>query len=122
MKYKDLTGTRFGRATAVRYVGRELSGNALWECRCDCGEVFETSSSNLKTGRTRSCGCLRKENARKHLPEANKVWRIPVVVVSKRKKTKCGSAAEAGRLVGCAPCTVLRYMKSGGEFRGYRFE
>lgn len=33
-------------------------------CRCDCGKEKVISQSNLRTGRTRSCGCLVSENAR----------------------------------------------------------
>jgi len=30
-----------------------------WLCKCDCGNTYEVSSSNLKNGTTRSCGCIK---------------------------------------------------------------
>ena len=60
-KYKDLTGTRFGRVVALNYCGREQNGAARWRVKCDCGCEFEASARNLITGRTRSCGCLRRD-------------------------------------------------------------
>lgn len=52
----DLTGQRFGRLTAVRYVCRR-GGNSIWECVCDCGRVCQSAANNLKCGHTQSCGC-----------------------------------------------------------------
>lgn len=33
-----------------------------WLCRCDCGAEREVYHSHLKSGESRSCGCLRHEN------------------------------------------------------------
>lgn len=60
-KYMDITGQRYGRITAVRYVRTNEYGNAVWRVRCDCGVEFETAAVNLRNGKTRSCGCLRDE-------------------------------------------------------------
>jgi hypothetical protein len=49
-------GLRFGRLVAVRYVHNERAG-ALWQCRCDCGQMTIALVSNLRHGRTKSCGC-----------------------------------------------------------------
>lgn len=32
-------------------------GNPLWRCRCDCGNLVETTKRRLLTGNIRSCGC-----------------------------------------------------------------
>lgn len=39
--------------------------NARWKVRCDCGEIFEVTATNVKSGHTKSCGCLRIENNKK---------------------------------------------------------
>jgi len=59
-KLIDLTGRRFGRLTAVSYVGM-VGHNSFWRCVCDCGNEANVSSHKLRTGHTRSCGCLHKE-------------------------------------------------------------
>lgn len=59
--YKDRTGIKYGRLTAIRDCGKNKQGNILWECRCDCGNIAVLRSSSL--GRSLSCGCLRKEKA-----------------------------------------------------------
>jgi hypothetical protein len=53
----DLTGNRFGRLIAV---SRAKSGSdgARWNCLCDCGRECVVRASKLRSGHTRSCGCL----------------------------------------------------------------
>ena len=61
-KKLDLTGQRFGRLVVIRKsVERANAGEVLWECKCDCGEFSVVKSGNLRSGSTKSCGCLRKE-------------------------------------------------------------
>ena len=57
----DLKGVRFGRLIAIRPVGNKKGHGTEWECKCDCGKVIETQRSNLRYGRTTSCGCRRLE-------------------------------------------------------------
>lgn len=56
---KDFTGEKFGLLTAIRRVGKNAQRVSLWECICDCGKTTTVSGSNLGSGHTRSCGCLR---------------------------------------------------------------
>lgn len=37
-------------------------------CRCDCGVVRVVDSSRLRSGKSRSCGCLRREESRSRSP------------------------------------------------------
>lgn len=56
----DLTGQRFNRLVVIEFV--EKRGlNAYWKCVCDCGIVKTLRGSNIKSGHTKSCGCLHKE-------------------------------------------------------------
>lgn len=58
---RDITGHRFGRLTAIRRDGVGDCWQAKWICRCDCGNEVSVFKSNLMSGRTRSCGCLKSE-------------------------------------------------------------
>jgi hypothetical protein len=54
----DITGQTFGRLTAVRHVtGRQ------WLFRCACGTERVINAYNVRSGHTRSCGCLNRETA-----------------------------------------------------------
>ncbi len=58
----DLTGQRFGRLIAVS-IG---SDRRHWTCLCDCGRSVNVRSDCLKSGNSRSCGCLKRDSATKH--------------------------------------------------------
>jgi hypothetical protein len=58
----DLSGQKFSRLTALE---RALDAKGTrWICRCDCGNLVVVRGIYLRTGNTRSCGCLAKEQAR----------------------------------------------------------
>lgn len=61
-RYKDITGMRFGKLTAIEYVGKDAYNNALWKCKCDCGNETVTRGSALRKGEVKSCGCLHAPN------------------------------------------------------------
>ena len=69
MKRIDLTGQRFGRLTVIRYDHSEHSG-ARWLCKCDCGNEKVIASYSLRSGKTRSCGCLNSDASRAKLEKA----------------------------------------------------
>lgn len=57
MRREDIAGQVFGRYTAVSY-----AGNRRWLCRCACGTEEIIWTSDLKSGKTKSCGCYRREH------------------------------------------------------------
>lgn len=63
-KLLDLTGQKFGRLTAIRFKGREGT-KTLWECVCECGNSYTTAANYLRTGDTKSCGCLMQSGVNK---------------------------------------------------------
>lgn len=56
------TGQRFGRLVMVSFIERKTT-DVYWSAVCDCGNVVRVCVSNVRTGHTRSCGCLRQELA-----------------------------------------------------------
>lgn len=58
----DLTGQRFSRLYVVKLA--TTTPRVKWECRCDCGNVVSVAASQLRSGHTRSCGCLHRETGR----------------------------------------------------------
>jgi hypothetical protein len=60
----DITGMRFGRLVAIAFSGEKSNGGAyLWLARCDCGAQIKASVGSLRSGNTKSCGCLHREAA-----------------------------------------------------------
>jgi hypothetical protein len=63
--FKDITGQRFERLTAIKRLGR-IGGGSRWLCKCDCGNHKEVFLTHLTRGLIRSCGCLWQEARTKH--------------------------------------------------------
>ena len=57
----DLIGRKFGRLTVLERYPEKKKGYIQWVCECQCGNIIVVRSDLLKSGNTRSCGCLAKE-------------------------------------------------------------
>lgn len=62
-KIKDVTGIRYGMLTVKSWHSMK-NGAARWLCLCDCGEYTIVYGGSLRSGTTKSCGCLRKHPQR----------------------------------------------------------
>ena len=62
-KFIDLTGQKFNKLTVLHRL--EKISPVTWVCQCDCGNICNVQSANLKNGHTKSCGCLQKEKTKK---------------------------------------------------------
>lgn len=60
-KFERLTGQKFGRLTVIEYLGINPDNNAMWKCKCDCGNEIVTVTGKLKGGYVKSCGCLTRD-------------------------------------------------------------
>ena len=62
--YNDLTGKRFDMLVVLNRVEKpkHLKKDCVyWLCKCDCGNLHIVSGSNLVTGHTTNCGCVKKQ-------------------------------------------------------------
>lgn len=55
------SGERFGRLTIISLSHKGKRSRSCYEVKCDCGVSKIVTASNLKLGKTRSCGCLHKD-------------------------------------------------------------
>lgn len=56
----DIAGQRYGRFLVIKYAETRKK-KAYWLCRCDCGNERTIETACLRSGNSRSCGCLRNE-------------------------------------------------------------
>lgn len=77
-KRTDLTGYIFGRLTVIER-GRTSNDRPGWMCMCVCGTLTTVETTKLKSGHTKSCGCLINEVLRElhktHGMSGTKVYR-----------------------------------------------
>lgn len=57
-----MIGLAFSRLTVSEGAGRDRKRNLLWLCVCECGQEVVTAGYRLRSGETRSCGCLQRES------------------------------------------------------------
>lgn len=57
--FKNLTGLTFGRLKVIKFANELYP--AKWICKCNCGKIKKISGVSLTNGKTKSCGCFRKE-------------------------------------------------------------
>ncbi len=53
-KFKNLTNQKFND---LRVLG--FAGDRHWYCECDCGNICKVFSSDLKSNKAKTCGCLK---------------------------------------------------------------
>lgn len=58
----DILGKKFHRLTVIKKLERKSKNRqSYWLCSCECGNKTEVRGDGLRSGKTKSCGCLQKE-------------------------------------------------------------
>lgn len=95
-KHEDLTGKIFGKLTVIKEVGHPKAGIYLWECECNCSNHTHiiVNGNALRSGNTKSCGCIhteqlqqRNKQGRKYNKEDKRLVRIWRAMMSRCYKT-----------------------------------
>lgn len=53
----NLVSQIFGLLTIIEYYGVDKYKNKLWKCKCKCGKICTATTTCLKSGKKKSCGC-----------------------------------------------------------------
>lgn len=65
--FKDLTGKKFGFWRVIKRVeNHPATRSAQWLCECECGTKRIVRGSQLKGGKSKSCGCHKNDYNRTH--------------------------------------------------------
>ncbi|MEK0286579.1 hypothetical protein [Caldifermentibacillus hisashii] len=105
----DLTGQKFGKLTVLERAGKTKNDNALWLCKCDCGNTTVAMGTSLRRGDTISCGCLKSDqidNARKVLLEDKTVDGVQVPLLTKKVRSDSKTGYKG----------ITRRVKNGNEY------
>lgn len=127
---ESLIGKRFGKLV-VKDLESNVKGSRLWKCQCDCGNTAYVTTTNLKSGSTRSCGCMPK--GAKHQYDDLTGRRFGKLTVTKYLFTNdaresvwecrcdCGNTCEVtnpqlkrGMTVQCSECRKTFKKRNGG--------
>lgn len=64
-RFKDYSGTRFGKTLILGF--SHMDKGAVFLCLCDCGQYHSAKSEHLVAGDIISCGCARDIASRKNI-------------------------------------------------------
>jgi len=70
MNTTRLLNKKFSRLTVLKFSHRQIKNKRysyFWLCKCECGSIKKIKDTNLLTGATKSCGCLKGEFGAKFL-------------------------------------------------------
>jgi hypothetical protein len=58
--FKDIEGMSFGKLKVLGFAGKK-GKTVYWYSECSCRRIIKVSRNSLKSGNTKSCGCLKAE-------------------------------------------------------------
>lgn len=85
LKHRSVrVGQRFGRYVVVSpcydyHCGKNHVRFRAWNCRCDCGTERPVMESSLLNGRSASCGCGRRHQAKDRIQNGQRFGRYVVI-------------------------------------------
>lgn len=67
----DQSGSKYGKLTLIEKLDERAKNHAfMYRCQCDCGNEAKVSFSQMKSGKTKSCGCISRQTG-----EMNHNWK-----------------------------------------------
>jgi hypothetical protein len=72
----EMVGKKFGRLLPIEKAPSR-HGRTCWLCQCDCGKTKVVLGENLRKGKTKSCGCIRRELALNSVTYAREQHYLP---------------------------------------------
>lgn len=95
-KPDSLIEKSFGKLTVVRYLHSDKHKRRTYECVCQCGRSTVTTGIALRSGKTKSCGCLLKEYYANGASATHKKSKTRLYRVWASMKDRCGNPRTPG--------------------------
>lgn len=125
-KIRDLTGQNFGNLTVVErapdYINPNGKRYTRWKCICSCGNEHISRTTDLTSGRSKSCGCIKSKRMKEISKNNRKVKDISgntyANIFVKRKTDKSDSSRRSIYECECLLCgkkfnAVGNHVESG---------
>lgn len=64
MRKIEMIGRKFERLLVINVAGKSGT-KLLYTCECDCGAIVQVVGEQLRSGKTKSCGCYQREQTSK---------------------------------------------------------
>lgn len=67
MVSKNIIGKVFGQLTVLELATKDKNNQTIWLCQCTCGYRPTIRRNDLVGGKSKSCGCSKKNNGRRRV-------------------------------------------------------
>lgn len=119
---KDEIGNRYGRLTVIKLEKATKRGRQYWLCKCDCGNEVVKDIGSMRRGKTKSCGCLRKEiiengNMIKHGGSRSRLYYVWIDM-----KNRCNPSHDSAKYYGARGIRVCdEWLHDFQNFREWAY-
>lgn len=75
----NIIGNKYNKLTVLNFEKKELRKNRwryFYKCQCECGKIVVVNRDNIVSGKTKTCGCSRKEVNIKHNLCHSRIYKI----------------------------------------------
>ncbi|HEC66507.1 MAG TPA: HNH endonuclease [bacterium] len=92
LEKKIRKGSQFGKLKVLIKEKQDKWGNWLYKCQCACGKIHLVKGTDLRCGKTKSCGCGQKESVTTHGLSQTKEYRRKMSIqnAARRRAIKKG--------------------------------
>lgn len=93
-KLKNIIGNKYGRLTVIKMLDEKGNrGQLKYLCKCDCGKSHIVTGESLRSGKSKSCGCLKKDfieknKFKRNMDRENAMLKIQYSHIKRRNKSK----------------------------------
>lgn len=87
---ENLAGMKFNRLT-IKERDKERKKRPYWICECECGIIKSVAACDIKSGKTKSCGCFDQERKRTDTVKHG-YNRTPTYVVWSNMHARCSNS------------------------------
>ena len=87
---KNEIGNKYGKLTVIAESSEREYGSVCWICICECGNETIVAGDSLRSGQTKSCGCLIAEKSREanYIDRTNQKYNKLTALYIDEEKTK----------------------------------
>lgn len=86
--FKDINGQKFGMLTVISFA-EIRRGKAFWNCKCKCGNTSIVAGDKLRSGRTKSCGCLQTKHRKEGIHKTHGMTNTKIYTIWSNMRSRC---------------------------------
>lgn len=117
-RFIDLSNKKFGKLTVLNLYESGDYKLTKWNCICECGNIKVFLTTQLTTGRTKSCGCVYKNKDKTRIDLIGKTFGKLIVVKKSNEQSMWLCKCDCGNEVICRSTSLKSgSTKSCGCFR-----